>query len=69
MQFYIYKFIRHYWICPFHLRIDGGIHAREWVSPASVLYAIRELVENEDSSNSVLNNFDIYVLPNANPDG
>jgi hypothetical protein len=34
-----------------------------------VLYAIRELVENEDPSNSVLNNFDIYVLPVANPDG
>jgi hypothetical protein len=36
-----------------------------------VLYAIRELVENEDPNNpnSVLNNFDIYVLPVANPDG
>jgi len=52
-----------------YFRIDGGIHAREWVSPASVLYAIRELVENEDPNNSVLNNFDIYVLPVANPDG
>ena len=68
IQIYKYTSMGHYWICPFH-RIDGGIHAREWVSPASVLYAIRELVENEDPSNSVLNNFDIYVLPNANPDG
>jgi murein tripeptide amidase MpaA len=50
-------------------RIDGGIHAREWVSPASVLYMIRELVENEDPNNSVLTNFDLYVLPVANPDG
>lgn len=49
--------------------VDGGIHAREWVSPAAVLYAIRELVENEDPANSVLNNYDIYILPVANPDG
>ena len=50
-------------------RIDGGIHAREWVSPASVLYMVRELVENEDPNNSILNNFDVYILPVANPDG
>ena len=26
--------------------IDGGIHAREWISPASVEYLVHELVEN-----------------------
>lgn len=53
----------------FQIRIDGGIHAREWVSPAAVMYFVRELVENEDVNNSVLNTFDVYVLPVANPDG
>ena len=29
--------------------IDGGIHAREWIRPASVEYIIHELVEKFDS--------------------
>merc|ERR1711973_742352 len=28
--------------------IDGGIHAREWISPATVTWMLRELVENND---------------------
>ena len=27
--------------------IDGGIHAREWISPAAVTWMLRELVEND----------------------
>ena len=27
--------------------IDGGIHAREWISPASVTWMIKEVIENE----------------------
>jgi len=27
--------------------IDGGIHAREWISPAVNTYLLRELVEND----------------------
>jgi len=27
--------------------IDGGIHAREWISPATVTWMLRELVEND----------------------
>nr|XP_031827675.1 carboxypeptidase B-like [Nomia melanderi] len=46
------------------LWIDGGIHAREWISPASVTYIIDHLVENSDSLEA-----DYYILPVANPDG
>ena len=51
--------------------IDGGIHAREWISPASVEYIIHELVENFDSPENkrLVENLDIYVLPILNPDG
>ncbi|XP_076242094.1 carboxypeptidase B [Calliopsis andreniformis] len=46
------------------LWIDGGIHAREWISPAAVTYVIDYLVENSDSLE-----VDYYILPVANPDG
>ena len=51
--------------------IDGGIHAREWISPATVQYLIYQLVENHDSPENhiLLENLDIYVLPILNPDG
>lgn len=44
--------------------IDGGIHAREWISPASVTYIINHLVENSDELEA-----DYYILPVVNPDG
>ncbi|XP_033334259.2 carboxypeptidase B isoform X2 [Megalopta genalis] len=46
------------------LWIDGGIHAREWISPAAVTYIIDYLVDNSDSLEA-----DYYILPVANPDG
>ena len=52
--------------------IDAGIHAREWVSPATALYFINQLVENTGASQNnqfVLEQLDLYILPSANPDG
>lgn len=46
--------------------IDGGIHAREWISPATAAYLAKQLVERKTS---VLANFDVYILALANPDG
>ncbi|XP_059478461.1 carboxypeptidase B-like [Neocloeon triangulifer] len=48
--------------------IDGGIHAREWISPASVGYIIKELTENRDS-NTFADKVDFYIVPVVNPDG
>lgn len=46
------------------LWIDGGIHAREWISPAAVTYVINYLVENSEELEA-----DYYILPVVNPDG
>jgi len=48
--------------------IEGGIHAREWISPATVTYIIRDLVTNP-RHDSMLDNYDFFVLPVVNPDG
>lgn len=48
--------------------IEGGIHAREWVSPASVTHIINQLVTNPEYEDLV-NYFDFFILPVANPDG
>ncbi|XP_042877671.1 carboxypeptidase B-like [Penaeus japonicus] len=45
--------------------IEGGAHAREWVSPASALYLVERLLE----SPSLLRNAEWRVVPLLNPDG
>ncbi|KDR21622.1 carboxypeptidase B-like [Zootermopsis nevadensis] len=49
--------------------IDGGIHAREWIAPASVTYIINELIENRDAHGESVKDVDWYILPVVNPDG
>lgn len=48
--------------------VDGGIHAREWVSTVSVLYTIYHLLENSSYSD-LMENADWYLFPLLNPDG
>ncbi|XP_047538956.1 carboxypeptidase B-like isoform X1 [Vanessa atalanta] len=48
--------------------IDAGIHAREWISPPTVTYAIHKLVENVTEPD-LLENFDWILFPVVNPDG
>ena len=38
--------------------IDGGIHAREWISPAAVTWVLKELVENDAAHPDLLENMD-----------
>jgi len=49
--------------------IDGGIHAREWISPATVTFMMNELVENDAAHNDLTESLDWYFLPVMNPDG
>ncbi|XP_038222553.1 zinc carboxypeptidase A 1-like isoform X2 [Zerene cesonia] len=49
--------------------IDGGIHAREWISPATVTFLINQIAENFDEESDEIKNIDWYFLPVVNPDG
>ena len=52
--------------------LDAGIHAREWVAPATAVWIINELVtkqETDDEIRELVKKFDWYILPVANPDG
>jgi len=49
--------------------IDGGIHAREWITHAAVTWVLKELVENDADHADLLENLDWYILPCVNPDG
>ena len=48
--------------------IIPGIHAREWISPATVTYVMNELITNPEHG-SLLDMFDFFILPVTNPDG
>merc|ERR1712183_857860 len=48
--------------------MEAGIHAREWISPATATYIMRELAENKNNAD-LIDFFDFYILPVANPDG
>ena len=49
--------------------VDAGIHAREWIAPATALYVLNQITENLDVSASLLNGLDWYIVPVLNPDG
>ncbi|XP_050426299.1 carboxypeptidase B-like isoform X2 [Adelges cooleyi] len=49
--------------------IDGGMHAREWISPAVTLYILRQLVENSKAYKAMITDIDWYILPVVNADG
>ncbi|XP_055624827.1 carboxypeptidase B-like [Toxorhynchites rutilus septentrionalis] len=49
--------------------LDAGIHAREWIAPATALYAINQLAEHSDEHQNILENVTWVILPVVNPDG
>ncbi|XP_030847760.1 carboxypeptidase B [Strongylocentrotus purpuratus] len=52
---------------------EGGIHAREWVSPATVMYITKELLQDfMDGDATAVRFFDTldwYIVPSLNADG
>lgn len=53
--------------------IEGGIHAREWVSSAFVTYFIHQIVNSASSKDTALklagSTYEFVFIPVANPDG
>jgi len=47
---------------------EGGIHAREWIAHATMLYMISKLTTDPTAS-SYLENFEFHLIPVVNPDG
>ncbi|XP_054743317.1 zinc carboxypeptidase A 1-like [Anastrepha obliqua] len=50
--------------------LEAGIHAREWIAPATATYIINELLTSTDEQiKELAENYDWYIFPHANPDG
>lgn len=52
--------------------MDAGIHAREWIAPATALYFINQFVDSHGDGNEarkLLDKVDIVVMPLINADG
>ncbi|XP_054743523.1 zinc carboxypeptidase A 1-like [Anastrepha obliqua] len=50
--------------------LEAGIHAREWIAPATATYIINQLLTSEnDTITDLARNYDWYIFPHANPDG
>ncbi|XP_053698029.1 zinc carboxypeptidase-like [Sabethes cyaneus] len=50
--------------------VEGGIHAREWISPATATFILNELITSTDPRIVDLStNYNWFIFPVVNPDG
>lgn len=55
--------------------IEGGVHGREWITPAVTTWLLKELIKHnstiDDGSaeREIVRSVDWYILPVSNPDG
>lgn len=48
--------------------IDAGIHAREWIAPATAMYFVSQVVESGNHTD-LCNGLKYVIIPSVNPDG
>ncbi|XP_060066210.1 carboxypeptidase B-like [Ylistrum balloti] len=49
--------------------MEGGIHSREWISPATVIYMTGQMLDNYEALKDFVDSYDWYILPVFNVDG
>ncbi|XP_011872350.1 PREDICTED: zinc carboxypeptidase-like [Vollenhovia emeryi] len=50
--------------------LEGGIHAREWISTATVMYILHQLLTSTNPEvRALAESHDWYIFPSFNPDG
>lgn len=50
--------------------LEGGMHGREWISPATVMYILHQLLTSNNSDvRNLAESHDWYIFPVFNPDG
>lgn len=50
--------------------VEGGIHAREWITPATVTYLIDQFLNSKEPEiRQLAQSHDWYMFPSFNPDG
>lgn len=50
--------------------IEAGIHAKEWIAPATATFILNQLLTSTDANvQNIARNFDWIIFPVCNPDG
>lgn len=49
--------------------IEGGTHAREWITISVALYCISQLTEKHFRNMDILSRASFFIIPLVNPDG
>lgn len=50
--------------------IESGIHAREWITPATTLYILDQLLNSKDANvRDIAERHNWFIFPSFNPDG
>ncbi|CAH0392907.1 unnamed protein product [Bemisia tabaci] len=52
-----------------YIWIDGGMHAREWLSPTTALWIANLLLREKEKLPEAMKKLNYYILPVMNPDG